>query len=254
MAMAGFYCRPLTGSEDNVCCFMCAKNLDGWQPSDEAWNEHVAHAAACPLITLYLHASRLMTFDHWPHPRPKALAMSQAGFFYYPRNIEDDTAYCYQCGLGLDGWEEGDDPLHEHARRRPTCPAVLKKEIMEPAAFQRILGCSSLPYIKEVTPSTTEEEKVSEQKEPPAQKLPSAVANDKENLAPRTQKKSRKSFTKPIQKSQIEPQVDDSSWIEEVLNATTGLITKEDLELTLEDFVLKTLVQRELDFFDSTLK
>lgn len=52
MAMAGFYCRPLTGSEDNVCCHVCSKNLDGWEPTDEAWREHCAHAPQCPLVTL----------------------------------------------------------------------------------------------------------------------------------------------------------------------------------------------------------
>jgi hypothetical protein len=251
MAMAGFYCRPLTGSEDNVCCFMCAKNLDGWQPTDEAWNEHAAHAAACPLITLHLNTSRMMTFDNWPNSRPKATAMSQAGFFYYPRSKEDDTAYCYQCGLGLDGWEDEDDPLHEHSRRRPTCPAILKKDMMEPAAYQRILGCSSLPYIKEI-PQNDTEKNGPEQKKPMVQKPPSIAASEKENFAPPTQKKIRKSFTKPIMKTV--PQDNDSNWIEEILSATNGFITKEDLELTIEDFVLKTLIQRELDFFDSSLK
>ena len=52
MAMAGFYCRKLVGSEDNVCCFMCGKNLDGWDPTDEAWREHCSHAPQCPLATL----------------------------------------------------------------------------------------------------------------------------------------------------------------------------------------------------------
>jgi hypothetical protein len=251
MAMAGFYCRPLTGSEDNVCCFMCAKNLDGWQQTDEAWAEHVAHASTCPLTTLHLQASRLVTFDHWPHQRPNASTMSQAGFFYYPRTKEDDTAYCYQCGLGLDGWEEGDDPLHEHSRRRPTCPAILKKEMMEPAAYQRILGCSTLPYIKEIPVDPKEKKASKEIKEALEQKISSNI--EKENMPPPSHRKARTSFTKPIQKNPPPQIEEDQSWIDDVLNASNGIITREDLDLSLEDFVLKTMVQRELLYFDSAL-
>lgn len=36
--------------------------------------------------------------------------MAQAGFYYYPRDEQDDTAICFQCGLALDGWEPDDSP------------------------------------------------------------------------------------------------------------------------------------------------
>ena len=36
--------------------------------------------------------------------------MAQARFYYYPRDEQDDTAVCFQCGLALDGWEVDDSP------------------------------------------------------------------------------------------------------------------------------------------------
>lgn len=67
--MAGFYSRPFPGSEDNVACFVCNKNLDGWEAKDEAWAEHVKHAPSCPLVRLDVEANRALTFapEVWPH-------------------------------------------------------------------------------------------------------------------------------------------------------------------------------------------
>ena len=69
MANAGFYCRPLSGSNDNCCCYLCDKNLDGWEATDEAWIEHVKHAANCPLVRLDIESNRTLTFtcfELWP--------------------------------------------------------------------------------------------------------------------------------------------------------------------------------------------
>lgn len=71
MAMAGWYHRPSASSPDNVACFLCGKNLDGWQPEkDDAWMEHVAHGKHCPLVRLDLVENRERTFEHWPHSKP----------------------------------------------------------------------------------------------------------------------------------------------------------------------------------------
>jgi hypothetical protein len=49
---------------------MCHKNLDGWEPNDEPWNEHVKHQPTCPLVRLDMESNRLATFGSglWPHP------------------------------------------------------------------------------------------------------------------------------------------------------------------------------------------
>ncbi|PJF18681.1 Baculoviral IAP repeat-containing protein 5.1 [Paramicrosporidium saccamoebae] len=150
MAMAGFYNRPFPGSPDNVCCFMCNKNLDGWEASDEAWMEHVKHAAHCPLVRLDIEGSRLSTFtiDNWPHfhnPSLNADKMARAGFFYWPKLLPsksecDDTSVCFQCGLALDGWDADDDPRHEHAKRRPECPYIRSNVAIRPCSFEFLLA------------------------------------------------------------------------------------------------------------------
>lgn len=115
LAHAGFYVRHIDGSTDNVCCFMCAKNLDGWIREDDAWQEHVNHAGHCPLVRLDLRESREETFRRsgWPHKTLDAGRMAEAGFFAWPKGEHgDDTAICVQCGLSLENWESDDDPWY----------------------------------------------------------------------------------------------------------------------------------------------
>ncbi|ORX33948.1 hypothetical protein BD324DRAFT_637770 [Kockovaella imperatae] len=57
----------------------------------------------------------------YPNLTPENLA--SAGFFFKPTEGEeqDDTCQCYLCGLQLGGWDVGDDPNEEHAKRN-ACP------------------------------------------------------------------------------------------------------------------------------------
>ncbi|XP_059613684.1 baculoviral IAP repeat-containing protein 5.2-B-like [Phlebotomus argentipes] len=48
MAQAGFYC---TGSESAVC-FVCGKELDGWEEEDDPWVEHKKHAPQCSFVKM----------------------------------------------------------------------------------------------------------------------------------------------------------------------------------------------------------
>jgi hypothetical protein len=50
------------------------------------------------------------------------LQMVDAGFHYDPCQDALDRVSCSACSLVLEGWENGDDPLKEHANRRPSCP------------------------------------------------------------------------------------------------------------------------------------
>ncbi len=104
----------MAGSEDTVSCFLCLKSLDGWEPTDSAWQEHKNHSSGCPLVTLNLAQSRLRTFDKWCGEKVAGgvSALAEAGFFYFPKSDGDDTCICYQCGLALDGWEANDDPQY----------------------------------------------------------------------------------------------------------------------------------------------
>ncbi|KAL5019033.1 hypothetical protein ScPMuIL_004755 [Solemya velum] len=52
MAAAGFYHCPTDQEPDAVCCFMCYKELDGWEPDDDPWKEHLKHSPQCPFLKL----------------------------------------------------------------------------------------------------------------------------------------------------------------------------------------------------------
>ena len=38
MAAAGFYHTPTENEPDLVKCAICAKELDGWEPTDDPWS------------------------------------------------------------------------------------------------------------------------------------------------------------------------------------------------------------------------
>jgi len=53
MADAGFYSCGGDNEPDLVRCYFCRKELDGWEPSDDPWAEHVAHAKGrCAYVNL----------------------------------------------------------------------------------------------------------------------------------------------------------------------------------------------------------
>ncbi|OLL24679.1 Protein bir1 [Neolecta irregularis DAH-3] len=145
LANAGFYYKPQTDSNDNVVCFMCKKNLNGWVPDDDPIQEHYIHAQECPwAVTCHCRQEALrvkkardndeaVTLDHdvksdtflearektfgnmWPHEKKKAWVgklkkMAQAGLYFTPTPTSDDFVCCVYCELGLDGWERQDDP------------------------------------------------------------------------------------------------------------------------------------------------
>jgi len=53
MAEAGFYCCGGDNEPDLVRCYFCRKELDGWEPEDDPWTEHVSHTRGkCPYVNL----------------------------------------------------------------------------------------------------------------------------------------------------------------------------------------------------------
>ncbi|XP_027257432.1 baculoviral IAP repeat-containing protein 1b isoform X5 [Cricetulus griseus] len=79
-----------------------------------------------PVVSAYCYDSvfaneelRLDTFKDWPHKSPGAVeAMVRAGLFYTGKS---DTVRCFSCGGCMWKWEEGDDPLEDHAKFFPNC-------------------------------------------------------------------------------------------------------------------------------------
>ncbi|KAJ8397046.1 hypothetical protein AAFF_G00011000 [Aldrovandia affinis] len=52
MARAGFVHCPSENEPDVACCFFCLKELEGWEPSDNPWSEHVKRAPNCGFLAL----------------------------------------------------------------------------------------------------------------------------------------------------------------------------------------------------------
>ena len=48
LAEAGFYFAADKDSPDNVRCFMCDKELDGWDSEDNPFEIHVSKSSKCP--------------------------------------------------------------------------------------------------------------------------------------------------------------------------------------------------------------
>ncbi|KAI4156129.1 MAG: hypothetical protein LQ340_000500 [Diploschistes diacapsis] len=137
LAQAGFYFKPTSSSPDNVQCFFCRKDVDGWEAEDDPAKEHVALSPECgwatqialeqedesgdlrtedPMSERMIEARKATFADMWPHERKrgwtcKVQKMVEAGWYYYPTPESDDYAKCAYCGLCLDGWEPKDKPL-----------------------------------------------------------------------------------------------------------------------------------------------
>ncbi|KAL4707503.1 hypothetical protein ACJJTC_000255 [Scirpophaga incertulas] len=53
MAEAGFYSvATSTEDVDATKCFLCGKELDGWESFDDPWAEHRSHAAKCAFVQI----------------------------------------------------------------------------------------------------------------------------------------------------------------------------------------------------------
>ncbi|KAL6440041.1 hypothetical protein ACFW04_002994 [Cataglyphis niger] len=52
MVAAGFYVIGNIDEPDLVECFICGKQLDGWEPHDDPWDEHVKHQSNCSFVQL----------------------------------------------------------------------------------------------------------------------------------------------------------------------------------------------------------
>ncbi|EDO32646.1 predicted protein [Nematostella vectensis] len=52
MAAAGFYHCETDDDPDVARCFVCFKELDGWEPEDDPWQEHKKHSPKCEFVKL----------------------------------------------------------------------------------------------------------------------------------------------------------------------------------------------------------
>jgi hypothetical protein len=52
LADAGFYHDPSPFDPDNVCCFMCGKELGEWEEGDDPFRIHAEKCPKCPWVIL----------------------------------------------------------------------------------------------------------------------------------------------------------------------------------------------------------
>ncbi|KAF2436346.1 BIR-domain-containing protein [Tothia fuscella] len=147
LARAGFFYKPTGDSNDNCVCFICQRQLDGWEEGDDPVEEHIKHAPECgwavnaviskrtsggmfvnedPMSEKLAESRRATFADLWPYEgkkgwKCKVNKMVAAGWCYDPSPEYDDGVTCMYCNLSLDGWEPKDDPFKEHQKRAPEC-------------------------------------------------------------------------------------------------------------------------------------
>ncbi len=85
LAAAGFFYKGKGESAEDTLteCFMCHKELEGWETKDVPLDEHRARSPNCPLLNLQLQENRLRTFtaNHWPAANFTATALDVCLFF-----------------------------------------------------------------------------------------------------------------------------------------------------------------------------
>ncbi|KAF3044279.1 hypothetical protein E8E12_003348 [Didymella heteroderae] len=154
LAFAGFVWKPTTASPDNVQCFSCHCQLDGWEENDVPAYEHLTHSPNCGFAVVTcirlrsgdpgrseddpasdaMMQARRDTFEHgWPLDANEGYpSLVEAGWYYDPTLDTPDGATCAYCSLSLDAWDIGDDPMEEHRRRAPECLFFALRELYNP--------------------------------------------------------------------------------------------------------------------------
>lgn len=108
LAQAGLY---YLGEADRVQCFCCGGMLAGWEPGDEAWNEHSRHFPNCffilghdvgnvpstqplesdgPQVPMESYGERLASFAGRQHPVDHE-RLARAGFYSSGRKLRHHT-------------------------------------------------------------------------------------------------------------------------------------------------------------------
>lgn len=135
IAASGFYKNDI-----ELTCFACNLKVDYNDLGDNPDAVHKSLRPDCSFVSQELseritvmletpknpdftsYKLRIATFEGWPIIVVSATQLAQAGFFYRGKA---DKAVCYYCDATLKQWEEGDDPLTEHAKLQPDCNFLL---------------------------------------------------------------------------------------------------------------------------------
>lgn len=61
LAASGFYCPDPDKEPDFARCFVCRKELDGWEPMDVPHDEHRKHSSKCKFLKMGSKSASQMT-------------------------------------------------------------------------------------------------------------------------------------------------------------------------------------------------
>ncbi|XP_031421643.1 baculoviral IAP repeat-containing protein 5b isoform X2 [Clupea harengus] len=64
MAKAGFVHCPSENEPDVACCFFCLRELEGWEPQDDPWAEHIKRTPNCPFLLMKKDYGEMTLVDH----------------------------------------------------------------------------------------------------------------------------------------------------------------------------------------------
>jgi hypothetical protein len=214
LAYSGFVWKPTSASPDNVQCWACNCQLDGWEDEDVPAFEHLTHSPSCgfAIVTAirlrhgdpgrteedptsdFMIAARQATFgDLWPlDPAagyPSVQQLATAGWFYDPTGDTPDGVCCPYCHLALDAWDAGDDPFEEHRRRAPDCLFFALKELYHPT--KPVAKAKRGPKTKRISNSSSTISSVASTTAPKKKTRSSTISNATSTVAPK--KKTRSS-------------------------------------------------------------
>ncbi|KAK0168561.1 hypothetical protein PV327_002347 [Microctonus hyperodae] len=77
-----------------------------------------------PRMDYRFESARLQSYTNWPLPYMDPAKLASAGFFY---TGEGDNVQCFECGMAISQWAEGDNPMSDHQRWRSNCRFVLNQ-------------------------------------------------------------------------------------------------------------------------------
>ncbi|KAL2104095.1 hypothetical protein ACEWY4_000963 [Coilia grayii] len=87
MAKAGFVHCPTENEPDVACCFFCLKELEGWEPHDDPWAEHIKRTPDCPFLHLKKDYSELTVADYMELSRKRLLIFVVGPLWLLPYQI-----------------------------------------------------------------------------------------------------------------------------------------------------------------------
>lgn len=165
------YYQPFTNEELEEAIL----NADNKDPLDEG--------------KLSIQAPSLLGTSVWPHDNKtdwlaNSENMAKAGFYYFPNFAGEDFALCPYCGLGLDGWEPSDEPVHEHQKRSPDCffftaisvsPLTRQKKLITDLEYQDSIDDGNISSVSTASSTSSKRKKKATKKEKPRKKLSKAV-------------------------------------------------------------------------------